>query len=51
MRKLGEIGEKVTGHKQAPSIIEVTTTEIEVRNDFDLLQLARGGEVLLRYVT
>jgi hypothetical protein len=51
VRKLGEIGEKVTGHKQAPSIIEVTTTEIEVRNDFDLLQLARGGEVLLRYVT
>ncbi|HEV2908599.1 MAG TPA: DUF4288 domain-containing protein [Candidatus Eremiobacteraceae bacterium] len=51
VRKLGEIGEKVTGHEQAPSIIEVTTTEIEVRNGFDLLQLARGGEVLLRYVT
>jgi hypothetical protein len=51
VRKLGEIGEKVTGHEQAPNIIEVTTTEIEVRNGFDLLQLARGGEVLVRYVT
>jgi len=51
VRKLSEIGEKVTGHKQAPNIIEVTTTELEIRNDFDLLQLARGGEVLLRYVS
>ena len=51
VRKLSEIGEKVTGHRQAPNIIEVTTTELEIRNDFDLLQLARGGDVLLRYVS
>jgi hypothetical protein len=50
VRKLSEIGEKVTGHKQAPDIVEVTSTELEIRNHFDLLQLARGGDLLLRYV-
>jgi hypothetical protein len=49
VRKIREI-DALTGDGHAEFPVEVTFSEMEVRTKADLLKLAAGGDVLVRYI-